>query len=269
MSLPLRRFGLPLSFAQAHFLVGMVAGVHPDRAETFRSRLKQWQKMGFPEGTRVGKGVKAEYGATQVLQLVMLVKLLRIGLTPERAQNLIFNAWDRMRAGFCEAIICMANAEDHLHYFLIQLDALSDLSSPEGSDHMHTFVDVFTDHEMRLAWNDADPDWSEEQAQQKEYSTFLLRNRMAVSISIEIDSLLVWVFLGLQQLDVSPEVFGDEFAAWITEMRGEDFANFGDREHFDSDPFNQSVALRGENFDRVEAARIALKRLREIEDGNS
>jgi hypothetical protein len=247
----------------------MIAGVHPERAETFRSRLKQWQKMGFPAGTRVGKGVKAEYGATQILQLVMLVKLLRIGLTPERAQNLVSLAWDRIRAGFCEALICMANAEDHLHYFLIQLDALSDLSAPEASDHMHTFVDVFTDTEMRLAWNEADPEWSEEQAQQKDYSTFLLRNRMAVAISIEIDSLLVWVFVGLEQLNVSPEVLGEEFASWINEFRTEDFAGLGDHEHFDGDLFNQSVALRSEKFDRVGAARLALKRLQELEDGNS
>lgn len=258
---------MPLTFAQAHFLVGMVAGVKPSRAETFRSRLKQWQKMGFPEGTRVGKGAKAEYGATQILQLVLLVKLLRIGLTPERAQTLIFNAWDRFRAGFCEAVICMANAEDHLHYFLIQLDALSDLSTDEPTDHMHTFVDVFSDIEMRVAWNEADPDLSEEEQQQKEYSTFLLRNRMAVSISVEIDSLLVWIFVGLKQLEISPEIFADEFAAWIEEFRQREFANLGDKSHFDEDLFNQSVALRDEKFDRVSAARLALAKLKEIEDG--
>jgi hypothetical protein len=260
---------MPLSFAETHFLVGMIGGVHPDRAETFRSRLKQWQKMGFPEGTRVGKGVKAEYGATQILQLIMLVKLLRIGLTPERAQTLIFSAWDRIRAGFCEALICMANAEDHLHYFLIQLDALSDLSSPDAPNHMHTFVDVFTDTEMRLAWSDNDSELSEEDRQQKEFSTFLLRNRMAVAITIEIDSLLVWMFIALETLKISPDVFADEFAEWITEFRQSDFRELGERAHFDDDLFKQSVALRDQKFDRVGAARLALSRLTEIENGSN
>ena len=260
---------MPLTFSQASYITAMVAGVHPERGETFRSRMKQWQKAGFPAGTRVGTGVKAEYGATQVLQLVMLVKLLRVGLTPDRAQKLILATWPRIKAGFCEAVICMANAEDHLHYFLIQLDALSDLTTEGGSDHMHTFVDVFTDTEMRLAWSDDDPDATEEEQQQKEFSTFLLRNRMAVSISIEIDSLLVWVFVGLKVMKISPDVFADEFAEWITEFRGADFKAQADQDHFDEDTFNMSVAAHGQGVDRVASARAVLSKLKELEDGDT
>lgn len=92
---------------------------------------------------------------------------------------------------------------------------------------------------------------------------------MAISISVEIDSLLVWVFIGLQQLKISPEVFGEEFASWIIELRNTDFANLGDRAHFDNDLLHQSVAFRGESFDRGAAARSVLKRLKEIEDGDT
>ena len=260
---------MPLSFSEASFITAMVAGVHPERGETFRSRMKQWQKSGFPDGTRVGKGVKAEYGATQVLQLVMLVKLLRVGLTPDRAQKLILAAWPRIKAGFCETVICMANVEDHLHYFLIQLDALSDLTTEGGSDHMHTFVDVFTDTEMQLVWSEDDPDATEEERRQKEFSTFVLRNRMAVSISIEIDSLLVWVFAGLEAMKISPDVFADEFADWITEFRGKDFQAQADQGHFDEDASNMSVPAHGSGVDRVEAARAVLSKLKELEDGDS
>lgn len=259
---------MPLSFSEASYITAMVAGVHPERGETFRSRMKQWQKSGFPDGTRVGKGVKAEYGATQILQLVMLVKLLRVGLTPDRAQKLILAAWPRIQAGFCETVICMANVEDHLHYFLIQLDALSDLTTEGGSDHMHTFVDVFTDNEMRLVWSKDDPAATEEEKRQKKFSTFILRNRMAVSISIEIDSLLMWVFAGLEALVISPDVFAEEFAEWITDFRGKDFESQEDQGHFDEDVFNRSVPAEGSGVNRVYAARAVLSKLRELENGN-
>jgi hypothetical protein len=252
---------LPLSFAEAQFVVACVAGIAPDKQETFRSRLKQWQKMGFPEGTKVGRGVKADYGAQQVFQLVLLVKLLRIGLTPERAQTLIRTAWPRFMGGFAEALVCMANGEEHLHYFLIQLDALSDLTTPGGSDHLHTFVDVFTDSEMLMAWDEPGEDWTEEERRQQAYSSYLVKNRMAVSISIEIDSLLVWVWSALQARGKGPELFADEFADWVKVCRETEISYQASQEHFDTDLHNQSVALRAEGLDRVAAARAALSAL--------
>lgn len=249
---------LPLTFAEAHFIISMVAGISAEKGETFRSRLKQWQKMGFPEGTKVGRGVKAQYGAVQIFQLVLLVKLLRIGLTPDRAQRVITTGWTRFMGGFTEALICMANGADHLHYFLIQLDALSDLTTSGGADHMHVFVDVFTDTEMLMAWDDPDEEWTEEQREQHSYSSFLVKNRLAVSISIEIDSLLVWVFAGLEPMGKGPEVFAHEFAGWVRECREIDFRHQTSQQHFDSDIFNQSIAMRPNGVDRVEAARAAL-----------
>lgn len=259
---------MPLNFSQASFLISLVAGVKSDRAQTFQSRMKQWQKSGFPEGTRVGKGVKAEYGATQILQLVMLVKLLRVGLTPDRAQTLVLTAWPRIKAGFCETIMCMANHESHLHYFLIQLDALSDLTTEGGADHMHTYVDVFTDSEMHLAWSEDDPEMDKKQRNQKAYSAYLLRNRMADSISIEIDSLLVWIFIGLKTIEVSPSVFEDEFAEWIVDMRINGFGEQHDQNYFDEKPTPSALPEQASGIDRAEFARIILSKLKEIEGGD-
>lgn len=249
---------MSLSFAEAQMVVSLVAGISVDKSETFRSRLKQWQKMGFPEGTKVGKGVKAQYGASQVLQLVILVKLLRIGLTPERAQNLIKTGWKRFKGGFVEALACMANGETHLHYFFIQLDALSQLTSPGNSDHMHTFVDVFTDEELLMAWDDPNPDWTEDQTKQQEYLSFLVKNRMAVSITIEIDSLFLWIWAALSALNKGPEIFADEFSTWAIESQNEESLFQASQGHFDDDTFNQSIALRTDNMDRQVLARLSL-----------
>lgn len=252
---------MSLTFAETHFVVATIVGVRPSKGETFKSRLKQWQKMGFPEGTKVGRGVKAEYGALQVLQLALLVKLLRIGLTPERAQSVITTAWTRFMAGFVEALICMSNGEDHLHYFMIQLDALSDLTTEGGSDHMHTFVDVFTDTEMLMAWDEPGEDWTEEEKEQQAYSSFLVKNRMAVSITVEIDSLLMWLWAALAALGKEPAIFADEFAEWEKTCREIDFRYQETQKHFDTDAHNQSVASRATGIDRVDAARSALSKV--------
>lgn len=254
---------MSLSFSEAQFIVSLVAGIAPEKAGTFQSRLKQWQKMGFPEGTRVGRGTKAEYGALQIFQLVILVKLLRVGLTPERAQKLVTSAWSAFRGGIVEAVLCMANGEDHLHYYMIQLDALSDLTTPGGSDHLHTFVDVFTDREMLFAWDEPDDDWSEEEKAQHQYSSFLVKNRMAVSISIEIDSLIVWIWSALKAMGKGPAEFAPELAQWVSECRKDDYRQQANEQHFNSDLFNQSIAQREIAMNRVDEARDALKLVNE------
>ncbi len=249
---------MSLNFSEASFVVAMVAGITPEKAATFQSRLKQWQKMGFPEGTRVGRGTKAEYGALQVFQLAILVKLLRVGLTPERAQKVVISAWPALRGGIVEAVLCMSNGEDHLHYYLIQLDALSDLTTPGGSAHLHIFVDVFTDREMLFAWDDADDEWSDDEKAKHEFSSFLVKNRMADSISIEIDSLIVWVWAALRAMGKGPEVFAPDFAQWVRECRKESYRHQATEGHFNNDLHNQSIALRDSSKSRVEEAWAAL-----------
>ena len=41
---------MALSFKQVVAILKDVNGIHADRKSAFESRLKQWQKMGFPEG---------------------------------------------------------------------------------------------------------------------------------------------------------------------------------------------------------------------------
>ena len=254
---------MSLTFAQAQFVVSTVAGIASEKSETFQSRLKQWQKMGFPEGTRVGRGTKAEYGALQIFQLVILVKLLRVGMPPERAQKVVTSAWPALRGGIVEAVLCMANGADHLHYYLIQLDALSDLTTPGGSDHLHIFVDVFTDREMLLAWDEADEDWTDDEKAQHKYSSFLVKNRMADSISIEIDSLIVWVWAALKAMGKGPDIFAPDFADWVRECRQESYRHQPAEKHFNSDLHNQSVALRDSSLSRVDEARASLSMVAE------
>ncbi|WJY17505.1 hypothetical protein QQS45_07470 [Alteriqipengyuania flavescens] len=258
---------MPLSFAEASFITGLIAGIDPSKGATFESRLKQWQKKGFPEGTQVGKGQRAEYGATQVFQLALMAKLLKVGLTPDRAQHVILAGWPAFKDGIVETLLCQANDADHLHYFMVQLDALSDLTSPD-SDHEHVFIEILTDDEMAEAWAPSEEIESEEEGERYAYFRFLVKNRMALSITIEIDSLLLWVWAAFAAREIDPSIFADELATWESERRERGRSHQGDQEAINSDLSRRSLeASNAVGVDRVEAARAALSKVKN--SGNS
>lgn len=260
---------MPLTFAQAQFALAFVSQISPKRADAFEARLKQWQKMGFPEGVNVGRGVRASYGATQVHQLLFMMKLLQVGLTPERAQKVVLSGWPAFKDAIVETILCRANGEDHLHYCLIQLDALSELKD-DPSDHMHVFVDMFTSDEIHEAFiSDEDfiewqsenaslPDETDPALRQHQYLSFLTKNRLATSIAIEVDSLLVLLWTGLVPIGLTPEVFASEIADWERERRARGRAEQQAEQHFAKPLISESVADRVTNFDVSAAAWSAL-----------
>ncbi|MEG8045771.1 hypothetical protein QP175_05800 [Sphingomonas aerolata] len=263
---------MPLTFAQAQFALAFVSQISPKRADAFEARLKQWQKMGFPEGVNVGRGVRASYGATQVHQLLFMMKLLQVGLTPERAQKVVISGWPAFKDAIVETILCRANGEDHLHYCLIQLDALSELKE-DPSDHMHVFVDAFTSDEIHEAFisdqdfmewlsdNDTVPTDATSNLRQHQYLSFLTKNRLATSISIEVDSLLVLLWTGLVAIGLTPEVFSSEIADWERERRARGRAQQETEQHFAKPLISESVADRVTNFDVSAAAWSALAML--------
>lgn len=258
---------MPLKFEEAKFVIAFASGIHVEKSGTFTSRLQSWQKQDFPEGTRVGRGVKAEYGAKQLFQLAILMKLQRLGLTPERAIKVVKQGWPGFRDGIIETLMCHYNGETHLHYFLVQLDALSDLSEPDA-DHMHIFVDTVTEGMMLEAWQEPDDDWSEEDKNAWRNYAFYVKNRLACAISIEIDSMLMLIWAALSVRDFSPTLFADEFAEWEQAAR-KGRADQEDKAQFDPDKYHrQSVAghnnLRDEalrDVDHVTFARDALSKL--------
>jgi len=261
---------MPLTFAQAQFALGFVAQIAPERVEAFESRLKQWQKMGFPEGVNVGRGTKAAYGATQTFQLLFLLKLLQVGLTPDRAQRVVLAGWEAFKDAIVEATICLANGENHLHYCLIKLDALSDLRLP-SADHMHVFVDTFRSDEIdealipageyeNLIKHDEERSTPEARADH-DYLSFITKNRLANCISIEVDSLLILLWIALQPMGLQPDVFASEIADWERERRARGRVEQETSTYYDDDARHGSIAQQASTFDAVQAAKRALSHL--------
>lgn len=254
---------MPLTYAQAEIVLAFVNGISPKRASAFRARLKQWQKAGFPEGINVGKGARAAYGAKQLFQLAFVLKLLQVGLTPERAQRVVLSGWPAIQDGILEAAVCLSNCADHRHYFLVQLDALSDLKEDEA-DHDHIFVEQFTGDHIAEAFGEPDGIETDDDRRRYEYFRFWVKNRMALTISIEIDSILILIWAAMEGGGIRPSIFADEIADWYRKRAAQGHAKQNEKSYFDPDsPEKGSIVERVQNFDVVTAAREMLADVQE------
>jgi hypothetical protein len=196
-----------------------------------------------------------------------MLKLLHVGLTPERAQKVVLTGWQAIKDAVVETAICRANGEEHLHYCLVQLDALSELKV-DRSDHMHVFIDTFTSEEITEAFlsDEEFSDWLRESGEdptetvigRHRYISFLTKNRLATSICIEVDSLLALLWASLEPLGLGPEIFADELGEWERERRARGRALQDASEHYDGLITHESVVSRAHGFDVVDAARKAL-----------
>lgn len=79
--------------------------VHPDRLSTFRSRIKQLQRLQFPPGVNVGRGARAEYNAESLFQLVLAFELISCGQPALTACKLVERHWQQFAAGFALAAL--------------------------------------------------------------------------------------------------------------------------------------------------------------------
>lgn len=88
-----------MQYRELEAVLAKLIGVYPDRRPRFQARLKQLQRMGFPEGVNAGRSARAEYRADQLFKLAFVLELLQIGITPERAISFVQTWWDKIRRG--------------------------------------------------------------------------------------------------------------------------------------------------------------------------
>ena len=86
-----------MQYRELESALAKLIGVYPDKRPRFQARLKQLQRMGFPEGVNAGKSARADYRAEQLFKLAFVLELLQIGITPERAISFVRSWWDKIR----------------------------------------------------------------------------------------------------------------------------------------------------------------------------
>ena len=80
---------MKFSFADVDCALATVHEIREPKRKAFTARLQNLQKHGFPTGTNTGRGRRASYEPGHVVLIGIALELIQLGLTPERAVNLI------------------------------------------------------------------------------------------------------------------------------------------------------------------------------------
>ena len=77
------------SFSQIEAALAGLHRIAPAHRTAFASRIKNYQRQGFPPGTKTGKGRAASYNIGHLLQLAFVFEFNQLGLLPERASRTV------------------------------------------------------------------------------------------------------------------------------------------------------------------------------------
>lgn len=138
---------MELSYGDIELLLRCMHQVHEDKRIALVGRIKHFQRLGWPEGTNVGKGSRVKYNTRQTLSLVAAFELVQCGLPPERAIYLLKSSSLFLPMGFLAAIardgvstgpssddILGGSQPDEHVFFCFDVNALRSLTWFEGDD---------------------------------------------------------------------------------------------------------------------------------------
>lgn len=80
---------LPLSQSQVVDLLADLHDVPPEKRSALLSRLQHFSRLGFPSETNTGRGFRAAYGPRQIVELLLVFELQRLGTPSERAVEMV------------------------------------------------------------------------------------------------------------------------------------------------------------------------------------
>lgn len=96
---------MQLTYGQLEATLTSHFRIHPDRIGTFRSRIKQLQRLQFPPGVNVGRGTKMVYSAEHLLMLATAFHLIASGLPAQAGTALVAAHWEHFSGGYALAAL--------------------------------------------------------------------------------------------------------------------------------------------------------------------
>lgn len=88
-------YALKLSYSEIISILSALNGIPAESDGAFRARLRNFQRLGLPEGSKTGKGRKADYDLAMLLQLVLAVEFMQAGVSPRQTVAMITTNWER------------------------------------------------------------------------------------------------------------------------------------------------------------------------------
>lgn len=104
---------MELTYKQLEVTLTSSMRINPDRLGTFRSRIKQLQRLEFPPGVNVGRGAKMAYGAEHLFKLGFAFELIGAGLPAMAATRVVQENWKMFAAAVA------TDLRNRMRFFLI------------------------------------------------------------------------------------------------------------------------------------------------------
>ena len=182
----------------------------------FAGRLQKLQKGGFPQGVNVGRGARAEYGATHLFQLLVLFGLLDAGLLPERARQIVLEKWDVIRATVAAALWHAAGDDPTIHFLVIRMAALNDLRTSDDDSSFYVEVHSFDDHQIGSAIALKSPRFSPPmEDDDPDLSKITIQGILSRSIIVDVEILIYQLLHAMATEEIAYVPIRDELWSWI------------------------------------------------------
>lgn len=135
------------------------------RGVATESRIKNFSRLDFPAGPKVGSGERVEYGAEQIVQLLVAFELLRLRVPPAAIAELVRSEWPSIAEVFAgvarkggSILDRTGRAYPERELLLIDAVALHEAGKTVRRDELLTVVDIVSASEMmkgEIPWRSA------------------------------------------------------------------------------------------------------------------
>jgi hypothetical protein len=124
--------------------------IDPERYSTFRSRIKQLQRLNFPSGVNIGRGEKMVYSAEHLFKLVTAFELIGMGLPAQAATQIVEKNWYDIRGGYglAQRHLISGFGTGPRVYIRIILRSLHEIQNPRFVNQPDTLVSVLDDEAL-------------------------------------------------------------------------------------------------------------------------
>jgi hypothetical protein len=187
---------LSVTFGRLEALLSTYFRIDPDRAGTFRARIKQLQRLNFPSGVNVGRGARFEYEIEHLIKLTFAFELLAVGIPAKLATDIVEQGWPRIAVAVQLAVgDYWSTAVEEDVYCIFAPDLLSD-----SSELAQSVLVYEKKHFLEAATNDG--------------------FRPAAILAVNVTKLMRRLYVQCDQIRI--EKFGVQLAIrqWETELPG-------------------------------------------------
>lgn len=108
----MRHMSVRLRYGDLVQLIERMHALPASRGIATESRIKNFSRLDFPPGPKVGSGERAEYGPIQVVQLLVGFELLRHRMPPAVIAEVVRTEWPRIAHGFATAARELGRGEE-------------------------------------------------------------------------------------------------------------------------------------------------------------